>query len=217
MGDSQKTSEGQVGASHRSEGGVQGPVAEAVLEEQEELLLHETLDDNSGKQRGRLSETLRGTTELGLTWHCCHGNCSSKLAKGQQRIPPLELFQRAGVGVGVGGRRGRQLLGLQAVGEGVKVFHKQTHHQHVLLCGAERFLQKSQSQCAQTLSQSASSSSEHSARTPPRCPKQPKMERFRADGAQRPHLHQGDEAAAPPTLCWWAAGLMDNRSLLVIG
>lgn len=55
---------------------------------------------------------------------------------------PFELLQRAGVGVGVGRQRGRQLIGLQAVGEGVEVFDEQPHHQHVLLCGAERLLKE---------------------------------------------------------------------------
>lgn len=50
----------------------------------------------------------------------------------------------------------------------MKVLHQQTHHQHVLLGGAERLLKKSQSQSAQTLnSQSACSSSEPSARMLP--------------------------------------------------
>lgn len=55
---------------------------------------------------------------------------------------PLKLFQRAGVGVRVGGGRGRQLLRLQAVGEGVYVFHQETHHQHVLLRRAKGLLQR---------------------------------------------------------------------------
>lgn len=55
---------------------------------------------------------------------------------------PLELLQRAGVSVWVGGGWRGQLLGLQAVGEGVQVFHQETHHQHVLLCRTEGFLKR---------------------------------------------------------------------------
>lgn len=55
---------------------------------------------------------------------------------------PLELLQRAGVSVRVGRGRRRQLLGLQAVGEGVEVFDQQTHHQDVLLRRAEGLLKR---------------------------------------------------------------------------
>lgn len=55
---------------------------------------------------------------------------------------PLELLQRAGVSVWVGRRWGGQLLRLQAVGEGVQVFHQETNHQHVLLRRAEGFLKR---------------------------------------------------------------------------
>lgn len=58
---------------------------------------------------------------------------------------PLELLQRARVRVRVGrwrGGGGGQLLGLQAVGEGVQMFHQETHHQHVLLRRAEGLLKE---------------------------------------------------------------------------
>ncbi len=71
---------------------------------------------------------------------------------------PLELLQRAGVRVWVGGGRGGQLLRLQAVGEGVQVFHQQTHHQHVLLCRAEGFLKRQSVTKCHTHSQSPISS-----------------------------------------------------------
>lgn len=99
-------------------------MAEAVLEEQVELLLHKALHHHPAQRHGGFNDSDRGAGPV--------------LAA---VVAPFELLQGAGVGVRVGRGRGRRLLRLQAVGEAVQMFDQETHQQHVLLCRGEGLLE----------------------------------------------------------------------------